>query len=47
MTLILSFQQQLPINHEPAIIVHDCYAVVGIQLIRLIDLPRSLKLQQI
>ena len=47
MTLILRFQQQLPINHEPAIVVHNCYAVVGIQLVRLIDLPRSLKLKQI
>jgi len=47
MALILCLQQQFPVDHEPAIVINNCYAAVGVQLIWLMDLPCSLKLQQI
>lgn len=47
MALILSLEQQLAVNHESAVVIHDGDAVARIQLIRGINLSRSLDLQEI
>lgn len=47
MALILGLQQQLPVYHEPTIVVDNRDAVAGIQLIWWVDLACTLNLQKV